>query len=142
MRILFVCRENACRSQIAEAFARAYGGDQVQACSAGSRPRGSVDRGAIAVMAERGISMAPQQSKGVTELPQTVWDVVVGVGCGYACPVVTAKRREDWDVPDPAGHDLATYRAIRDDIDSRVKRLLAGLGLPVRSDGSAQQVSG
>jgi len=130
-RILFVCVENACRSQIAEAFARHYGKGRVAAFSAGSRPRGQVDAGAVAVMRERGLDLSRQNSKGLTELPSVTWDAVVTMGCGDACPNVPAKHRLDWQVPDPARQPPEVYRQVRDVIDGAVKMLLEGLGVPL-----------
>ncbi|MBI3088588.1 MAG: arsenate reductase ArsC [Candidatus Omnitrophica bacterium] len=129
-RILFVCVENACRSQIAEAFARRYGGARVMACSAGSRPRGQVDAGAIAVMKERGIDLGRQASKGLSDLPGVTWDAIVTMGCGDACPTVPAKQRVEWQIPDPAHQPVEIYRQVRDVIDGAVKALLERLGVP------------
>ena len=121
---MFVCVENACRSQIAEAFARHYGGPRVLAASAGSRPRGSVDTTTIAVMAEQGIDLRSQRSKGLEDLPSHAWDAVVTMGCGDACPSLPAKQRLDWQIPNPAGQSLEGYRQIRDLIEQRVQALL------------------
>ena len=127
LNILFVCRENACRSQIAEAFARLHGADRVTSFSAGSQPRGSVDAEAQAVMRERGITLDAHQSKGLQDLPSLTWDVVVGMGCNDACPQVQAKQHVEWDIPDPAGRPLTTYRNVRDTIEQRVKSLITQL---------------
>ncbi len=122
--ILFVCTENACRSQMAEAFARQAGGESVEAWSAGSKPRGSVDLDAVAVMQEKGIDLTWQTSKGLDDVPDISWDIVVTMGCGDACPSVAAYRRLDWDIPDPKGQPLEQVRTIRDEIERRVKALL------------------
>ncbi len=127
INILFVCRENACRSQIAEAFARLHGTGRVASFSAGSQPRGSVDATAQAVMQERGIALDAHRSKGLQDLPAITWDVMIGMGCGDACPQVRAKQRIEWDIPDPAGAPLATYRAVRDLIEQQVKTLISQL---------------
>jgi len=121
MRALFVCVENSGRSQMAEGFARALG---IEAASAGSKPSGQINPRTIAVMAEKGISLAGQRSKGLQEIPQGEWDYVVTMGCGDACPWVPARHREDWDLPDPKDLDDAGFRAVRDDIEARVRRLL------------------
>ena len=128
--ILFVCVENACRSQIAEAFARHYGKGRVAAYSAGSRPRGQVDAGAIAVMGEREIDLSRHASKGLTDLPPVTWDAIVTMGCGDACPSVPAKARFDWQISDPARQPPEVYRQTRDVIDGAVKMLLERLGVP------------
>ena len=125
VRIVFVCKENACRSQIAEAFARRYGQGRVEAFSAGSSPRGQVDAMAIAVMKERGFDLTTHASKGVADLPAGVWDVVVGMGCGDdACAVIPAKKRVQWQIPDPARQPIEHYRLVRDAIDQAVQTLL------------------
>lgn len=129
LHLLFVCVENACRSQLAEAFARHYGGARVMACSAGSRPRGQVDAGAIAVMRERGIDLSRQASKGLSDLPDVTWDAIVTMGCGDACPAVPAKARVEWHIPDPARQPAEVYRQVRDVIDGAVKTLLERLGV-------------
>lgn len=129
--ILFVCVENACRSQIAEAFARHYGKGRVAAFSAGSRPRGQVDDGASAVMRERGIDVSRHRSKSLADLPPVTWDAIVTMGCGDACPNVPAKTRLDWQIPDPARQPPEVYRQVRDAIDGAVKTLLGQLGVSV-----------
>lgn len=127
VRILFVCVENACRSQMAETFARRYGGERVEAASAGSRPRGQVDPQAIAVMKEQGMDLSGHTSKGLSTLPSDSWDVVVGMGCGEDCAVVPATRRITWQIPDPARQPISVYRQIRDLIEEAVKTLVERL---------------
>ncbi len=126
-RILFLCRENSCRSQMAEAFAWQYGKGSLEAWSAGSTPRGEVDARTIEVMRERGIELSQHTSKGLGELPDVQWDVVVTMGCGDACPAVAARHRLDWKIPDPKGQALEGYRRVRDAIEDAVKVLLAQL---------------
>ncbi len=130
LKLLFVCVENSCRSQMAEAFARMQGGKRVQALSAGSRPSGVVDPGAIAAMSELGYDMGAHRSEGLDEVPEGPYDAVVTMGCGDACPHVPARRREDWQIPDPKGLPPAEFRAIRDEIGRQVSRLLDALGAP------------
>lgn len=125
-RILFVCVENANRSQMAEAFARMHGGDGIEASSAGSAPSGRINPKAIRFMAELGYDLATHASKSLDEL-EGEFDAVVTMGCGDKCPWVPAKRREDWQLPDPRDMDDDGYRAVRDEISARVKRLLAEL---------------
>ncbi|HET7904268.1 MAG TPA: arsenate reductase ArsC [Candidatus Eisenbacteria bacterium] len=125
-RVLFVCVENSCRSQMAEGFARAIGGDRVAAQSAGSRPSGVVNERAIAFMREKGIDLAAQASKGLDDLPAGVtWDAVVTMGCGDACPTLPARLRLDWELPDPKHLPDDEFRAVRDEIEARVRALLA-----------------
>ena len=119
-RLLFVCIENSCRSQMAEGFARALGGGRVLAFSAGSRPSGEVDARAIRLMLERGVELSVQRSKGLDELPADGWDTIVTMGCGDACPHLPARRRLDWDLPDPKHLDDDGFRAVRD----RIRRLV------------------
>src|SRR5207302_60578 len=127
-RIVFVCVENSNRSQMAEAFARGHGAGRVEAHSAGSRPSGRVNPRAVAFMAERGHDLTAHQSKAPTDLPAVEFDVVVGMGCGdEGCPLVRAKRHEEWDIPDPKDLPPEQYRAVRDLIETRVKELLARL---------------
>ncbi len=127
-RVLFVCVENSNRSQLAEAFARLHGGDHVDAFSAGSRPSGRINPKAIAAMKERGYDLTAHRSKSLTELPPGEFDVVVGMGCGdEGCPLVPAKRREEWAIPDPKELPPEGYAAVCREIEERVKGLLAGL---------------
>jgi protein-tyrosine-phosphatase len=126
-RVLFVCVENAGRSQMAEGFARALGGDAVEAASAGSKPLGRLNPVVVAAMAEKGIDISGQCSKGLDAVPPEDWDALVTMGCGDACPNVRARRRVDWALPDPKGKDLPAVRAIRQDIEHRVMELLEEL---------------
>ena len=125
-RVLFVCVENANRSQMAEAFARMAGGDAVEAMSAGSRPSGRINPKAIRFMAELGYDLGSHASKSLDEVDGE-FDAVVTMGCGDSCPWVPARRREDWALPDPRDMDDEGYRAVRDQIGARVRALLAAL---------------
>jgi protein-tyrosine-phosphatase len=125
-RVLFVCIENANRSQMAEAFARMIGGADVEALSAGSAPSGVINPKAIGAMAELGYDLTAHDSKSLDEVTGE-FDAVVTMGCGDSCPWVPAKRREDWALPDPKHLEGDAYRAVRDDIRERVRALLASL---------------
>jgi protein-tyrosine-phosphatase len=125
LHILFVCIENSNRSQMAEGFARAIGGHQVSAFSAGSKPSGTVNRKAIEFMGEKGIDISAQHSKGLDGLPSLTWDYLVTMGCGDACPNLPAAHRIDWDLPDPKYLDDAGFRAVRDRIEREVRALIA-----------------
>lgn len=125
-RVLFVCVENANRSQMAEAFAHIHGGAGIDAQSAGSRPSGLINPKAVRFMAELGYDLSRHASKSLDEISGE-FDAVVTMGCGDSCPWVPAKRREDWNLPDPKHLDDDGYRAVRDDIAARVKRLLESL---------------
>jgi arsenate reductase len=125
LHLLFVCVENANRSQMAEGFARAIGGKRVSAFSAGSQPSGVVNAKAIAMMHEKGIDISVQHSKGLDALPSVTWDYIVTMGCGDACPNVPAAHRLDWDLPDPKHLDDAGFRSVRDRIEQKVRDLIA-----------------
>lgn len=100
-RILFVCVENSNRSQMAEAFARMHGAGKVEAHSAGSRPSGRVHPQAVAAMKEVGYDLTTHSSKGLIEFNGKDVEVAVTMGCGDECPLVHARRRLDWRIPDP-----------------------------------------
>ena len=125
-RVLFVCIENANRSQMAEAFARIHGGDAVEALSAGSRPSGLINPKAIRFMSELGYDLSGHDSKSLDQIDGE-FDAVITMGCGDDCPWVPAKRREDWALPDPKHMDDDGYRVVRDEISRRVQALLAQL---------------
>ena len=126
-RVLFVCVENSNRSQMAEAFARMHGGDAVEPHSGGSRPSGQVNPRAVAFMRERGYDLTQHRSKSLSEIPEVEYDVAVTMGCGDACPLVKARRREEWQIPDPKEMPADQFRAVRDLIEEKVKALLASL---------------
>jgi arsenate reductase (thioredoxin) len=125
-RVLFVCVENSNRSQMAEAFARIHGGDRVEALSAGSAPSGVINPKAVRFMAELGYDLGRHASKSLDDIDGQ-FDAVITMGCGDSCPWVPARRREDWQLPDPKNMADDDYRAVRDDISARVKALLAAL---------------
>ena len=124
-RVLFVCIENSCRSQMAEAFAHLYANDSIQAFSAGSRPSGKLEPKAIAVMAELGYDLGSHSSKSLRDIPQIKYDFVITMGCGDECPFIPAEVHEDWDLPDPKPLPLEQFRQVRDRIGERVKDLAA-----------------
>ncbi|KQN97952.1 MULTISPECIES: arsenate reductase ArsC [Stenotrophomonas] len=132
-RVLFVCVENSNRSQMAEAFARMLGGAAVEAYSAGSRPSGVINPRAIAAMAELGYDLAAHHSRSLDELPDVEFDFVATMGCGDACPLILARQRADWALPDPRDMAPEQYRGVRDDIRARVAAMLAALGVPLPS---------
>lgn len=123
-KLLFVCVENSCRSQLAEAFARIHGKNKVEVCSSGSRPSGKVNEKAIATMAELGYDLGSHHSKPLTEIPQGKYDFAITMGCGDECPSVQAKHRQDWAIPDPKNMNPEEFREIRDLIEKKVKALL------------------
>lgn len=126
-RILFVCVENSNRSQMAEAFARIHGAGTVEAFSAGSRPSGRVNPKAVEAMSEVGYDLTTHTSKGLDGFNGTEVDVAVTMGCGDECPLVLAKRRADWQIPDPRDMTPDEFRDVRNLIEAKVKELIATL---------------
>jgi protein-tyrosine-phosphatase len=129
MTVLFVCVENSNRSQMAQAFAAMYGGDRVEAHSAGSRPSGRVNPKAVAAMKELGYDLTTHASKGLEPFEGREIDAAVTMGCGDACPLVKARRRIDWQIPDPREMPPEEFRKVRDLIGEKVKGLLKDLGV-------------
>lgn len=127
LTVLFACVGNSARSQMAEGFAKAMGGNRIEARSGGSQPLGYVLPEAIQVMAEKGIDIAKSPSQGFDDAwVREKCDLVVTMGCGDdACPAFVAKKMLDWDLPDPKGKSLTEFRRVRDEIEKRVRALLA-----------------
>ncbi len=125
--ILFVCVENSCRSQMAEAFAKIHGKEKVNAWSSGSNPSGKINPNAILVMKEIGYDLTKHKSKSLSEIPDIQYGVVVTMGCGDKCPFISAKKREDWNIPDPKNLPLDEFKKIRDQIEDKVRNLLNSL---------------
>jgi arsenate reductase (thioredoxin) len=119
-RVLFVCVQNAGRSQMAQALYERRGGE---ARSAGSRPAERVHPEVIEVLAEVGLGVGDRQPQGLSRKDVEWAELVVTMGCGDACPVLPGKRYLDWELPDPAGRPLDEVRAVRDEIASRVAEL-------------------
>jgi len=126
-RILFVCVENSCRSQMAEAFGHIYGKGKVEIYSAGSRPSGKVNPRAVEFMKELGCDLKNHISKSLTDLPGGTFDCAITMGCGDECPNVQAVLREDWALEDPKHLTDEEFRRIRDLIGSKVKKLITFL---------------
>jgi len=122
--ILFVCVHNAGRSQMAAALARHLSAGKVHVRSAGSKPDQEINPVTIQALAERGIQITEAFPKPLTNDVLHAADVIVTMGCGDDCPVLTGKRYEDWAIADPAGQPIEVVRAIRDDIQARVTTLL------------------
>ncbi|MFU8840568.1 MAG: three-helix bundle dimerization domain-containing protein [Nitriliruptoraceae bacterium] len=127
--VLFLCVHNAGRSQMAAGWLRHLAGDRIDVLSGGSAPAESINPSAVEAMAERGIDIADQFPKPWTEETVGVADVIVSMGCGDACPVLPGKRYLDWELEDPAGKGVDSVRPIRDDIEQRVRGLMAELGV-------------
>jgi protein-tyrosine-phosphatase len=125
-KVLFVCVENSCRSQIAEAFAKIQG--QVEAYSAGSKPSGMVNPQAIKTMQEIGYDLSSHYSKSLDDIPNIDYAFAITMGCGDECPHVKAQQRQDWAIPDPKHMNPQDFAEIRDLIAKKVKHLMLELG--------------
>ena len=125
--ILFLCVHNAGRSQMAAAFAREIGGGRVVIHSAGSAPGETLNSAVVAVMLEKGIDISSETPRKLTDKMGRSADVIVTMGCGDACPVYLGKRYVDWELTDPAGKVIDDVRPIRDDIEKRVRSLIADI---------------
>jgi arsenate reductase len=125
--VLFVCIQNAGRSQMAQALFERAAEDRHEARSAGSRPAGHVHPPVVSVMREVGIDLAAKQPHELDEADMRWADLVVTMGCGDECPYMPGKRYIDWELDDPAGRPLAEVRGIRDEVGRRVEALIAEL---------------
>ncbi|ARQ68494.1 arsenate reductase ArsC [Streptomyces marincola] len=135
--VLFVCVHNAGRSQMAAALLTRLAGDRVEVRSAGSAPADAVNPVVVAALREVGVDIAAETPKVLTTDAVRASDVVITMGCGDARPVLPGRRYLDWALDDPAGRDLAAVRPIRDDIERRVRGLLADLGVEPAEGGGA-----
>ena len=126
-RIIFVCVKNSNRSQMAEAFARMHGAGKVEAFSAGSRPSGRINPRAVEAMKEVGYDLTTHTSKGLDAFNGQEFDAAVTMGCGDECPLVLAKRRVDWQIPDPRDMTRDEFRGVRNLIEAKVKELIETL---------------
>lgn len=132
-RVVFLCVHNAGRSQMAAGWAARLGGNGIEVFSGGSDPARAVNPSAVEAMDEVGVDIASQVPKPWTEEIVRAADVIIAMGCGDTCPIFPGTRYEDWPVPDPAGQTVADVRPIRDEIEQRVRGLLAELGIPARA---------
>lgn len=128
--VLFLCVHNAGRSQMAAGWLRHLAGDAVDVFSGGTDPGSETNAAAIEAMHEVGIDIAGQYPQPWTDEIARAADVIVTMGCGDACPVFPGKRYEDWELTDPAGQPLEIVRGVRDEIERRVRDLLASLDVP------------
>jgi arsenate reductase len=126
-RVLFVCTQNAGRSQMSQALFERVANGRHQAQSAGTRPAQRVHRVVVDVMREQGIDLSTRHPQKLTDDLGEWADVVVTMGCGDECPYIPGKKYIDWDLQDPDGKSLDEVRAIRDDINARVRQLAGGL---------------
>ena len=127
-KILFVCVQNASRSQMAQGFAEAFGKGRVEVFSAGSRPSAHINPLAIEVMKEKNIDLSGRRPKGLNDLPSIEMDYLVTMGCEETCPAVLSKRVIEWDIPDPKGKPVDFCREVRGLIEEKVMALLKEIG--------------
>jgi arsenate reductase len=125
--VLFLCVHNAGRSQMAAGWMRHLAGDGVDVFSGGSEPADQVNAAVVAAMAEKGVDIGGELPQPWADEVIRAADIVVTMGCGDACPVFPGKRYLDWQLEDPAGKGVESVRPIRDDIEARVRTLLAEL---------------
>jgi len=125
--VLFVCVHNAGRSQMAAGFLRDIAGDRIEVRSAGPMPADQINPIAVEAMGELGIDITAEQPKVLTTEAVQASDVVITMGCGDACPFFPGKRYEDWKLEDPAGQGIDAVRPIRDEIRSRIEKLVGEL---------------
>jgi arsenate reductase (thioredoxin) len=126
-KVIFVCVENSNRSQMAEAFARIHGAGKVEAFSAGSRPSGRINPKAVEAMKAVGYDLTTHTSKGLDDFNGKEFDAAVTMGCGDECPLVLAKKRVDWQIPDPKEMPAERFREVRDLIETKVMELIQSL---------------
>jgi arsenate reductase (thioredoxin) len=127
--VLFLCTHNAGRSQMAAGWLRHLAGDGADVFSGGSEPADLLNQAAVAAMAEKGVDISAEIPQPWTDEIVRAADVVVTMGCGDACPVYPGKRYVDWEVEDPAGKPVEEVRPIRDDLERRVRDLMAELDI-------------
>jgi arsenate reductase len=126
-KILFVCVENARRSQMAQGFAEKLGKGKFEVYSAGSRPASLIDPLVIDVMKEKAIDLSSKRPKSLNDLPPIEMDYLVTMGCEETCPAVPAKKTIEWEIQDPKGKSIDVFRNVRDIIEHRVKALFEGI---------------
>jgi arsenate reductase len=134
-RVLFVCVENAGRSQMAEAFTRKYSDGKVKALSAGTMPAEEVNPVVIQVMQEKGIDLAVKKPKAITRQMVEEADMIIVMGCSAEgfCPAPLLNKVIDWQIEDPKDKPTEKVREIRDEIESRVRKLISEIDNPMRA---------
>ncbi|MBL7179214.1 MAG: NAD(P)H-dependent oxidoreductase [Desulfobacterales bacterium] len=127
-KVLFACRENACRSQMAGTFAQIFGGDKLEVFTGGGSPVDKINPVMVEVMEEKGVDMAFRRPQSLEAAIATLQpELIITMGCGEKCPFVPGARVQDWDLPDPAGKGIDFMRNVRDKIEKRVKDLISSL---------------
>ena len=119
-KVVFLCVENSCRSQIAEAFANIHGKEKILAFSAGSKPSGTINPKAISLMKELNYDLSTHQSIHVDKLPDVEVDTMISMGCGDSCPSIRAKERIEWDIPDPKEMEDQDFKEVIKNIERKV----------------------
>jgi arsenate reductase len=130
-KIVFVCVENARRSQMAEGFANAFGQGRLEVYSGGSSPSSQIDPLVIEVMKEKGIDLSGKRPKGLNDLPPVEMDYLITMGCEETCPAILAKKIIEWEIPDPKGKPIDFFREARNTIENKVKALLEEIGINI-----------
>lgn len=124
-KILFACRENACRSQMASAFTQYLAGDKIEVSSGGNNPSEKINPVMVEVMEEKGIDMAFRKPGSIeTVLAESQPDITITMGCNVECPFIPGAEKLEWDLPDPSGKPIEFMRNVRDDIEQRVVNLI------------------
>jgi protein-tyrosine-phosphatase len=124
-KVLFACRENACRSQMASAFAQLLGGSKLDVLNGGSEPAGKINSDMVKVMHEKGIDMGFRTPQKIdTAIADDTPELIITMGCKEQCPIVPGAQIMDWDLPDPAGKSIDFMRDVRDEIEKRVRSLI------------------
>ena len=124
IKVAFICVENGCRSQMAEGFAEKFGKGLIEAYSAGSHPAKEVNPLAIKVMKQKEIDISSHKPKGFLDIREKNFDYVITMGCQDTCPFLPARNTVQWDIPDPKGGSIETFRKVRDMIEDKVKILM------------------
>jgi arsenate reductase len=133
-KILFACRENACRSQIAGAFAQHLAGDKFEVISGGSSPAGKINPLMVEAMSEKELDMAFRKPQSIEKaVAEGQPDFIITMGCGEECAFIPGVKREDWNLPDPSGKPIDFMRKIRDEIEKKVVRLIKGNPYGIKS---------
>jgi len=127
-KIVFICVENARRSQMAQGFAEVFGQGKIEVYSAGSSPSSQIDPFVIKVMKEKGIDLGTKLPKSLDDLPPIEMDYLISMGCEETCPAVLAKKIIEWEIPDPKGKSIDVFREVRDLIEEKVRDLLQEIG--------------
>jgi protein-tyrosine-phosphatase/putative NADPH-quinone reductase len=128
-RLLFACRENACRSQVASAFVQLFAGDKIEAVSGGGHPVSQINSVMVEVMKEKGIDMAfrrPQSIDAAVSAGKP--DMIISMGCGEECRFISDVNRQEWNIPDPSGKPIEFMRNVRDIIEKKVANLINLIG--------------